>query len=608
MIQPALLGHQDTSNLNGNTPHPITYEQYLREEQEFEAGRRPYDEIRALRIQFNQDAANLPAMIAEWDAQDVRRHQAPAEIAPVPVRRFATPIPDNMNTRGNLARLIDRYGPMLLIALPDPGDPPDSPSDIYGVEPNGILTMIAARSFYESVQTQYLRDATPPPDEEGKKRSPTSSRVYLHALNCNTTGEWRELCKEAASAIHYWQREGIDLLGLEIRRKSDADSDLSVIGTPHGVLDLYTGWILRPEEGRKRFVTASIPDPYNPKARHPACDAVLPSWGGMKPGSRELYRARGVSRMMTTSPRRELMVEICDAGSGKSTFSNALQTGFGPSYVNSIAIEQLLEPRVKSRVPNEHNGELGKFTHPMRILFSSEAGKGGRLDADLVKRVTGSDAFVFRVIREKPVTARASAHLWIQGNAAEDGTLELGLSDADENAQALQERAKLLTRQAIPEGQRVLEWVDLGYQDTDEARIYRQSVVARVVEYCVAFASLGWPEDLPEMEDLLREQIENEQDLWETDWLPYHIAQVEGAVTTTERVYQDYLAFEMRNEPQNMKNNLKTQKAITNRVGKFHGIRATKTRLSAADGGRVVSAFRDLALVGTSLFPGDFDP
>ena len=87
----------------------------------------------------------------------------------------------------------------------------------------------------------------------------------------------------------------------------------------------------------------------------------------------------------------------------------------------------------------------------MRILFSSEAGKGGRLDGDLVKRVTVSDTFTFRAIREAPETHVASAHLWIQGNASEDGTLELGLSDGDENSQALQERTKLLTRQAIPE-------------------------------------------------------------------------------------------------------------------------------------------------------------
>ena len=51
---------------------------------------------------------------------------------------------------------------------------------------------------------------------------------------------------------------------------------------------------------------------------------------------------------------------------------------------------------------------------------------------------------------------------------------------------------------------------------------------------------------------------------------------------------------------------LKGQKAVTNRVGKYHGIRATKTRLPAADGGRVVSAFQGLALLGVSLFYGDF--
>lgn len=586
------------------TGPPASAEAYVQAETEYSAGGRTLDDIIEVRKRYFCDSPNLDALEAQWRAQDAVQRLGTATSTPLPIALYATAIESNMTARGNLARLIRRHGPRLLIALPDPGEPADTPSDIYGLEPTGVLTRVAARSYYEDTQTQYIADATPPPDDDGNRRRPTGSAVYRHALECNESQQWREMLKEAASALHYWIQQGIDLNQLVIRRKSDADLDLEAIGTPGGVLDLLTGQIVSAEEGRQRFITASVPDPYDPTARHPACEAILPPLEALVPGSVEDYRARALALMMTRPPRRELVVEICAAGSGKSSFANALRASFSPAYIGTIPIERLLEPRFKSRVANEHNGELRTFIRPTRIVFSTESGSGGKLDDDLSKRISGGDPITFRAIREAPETHMASAHLWLQGNTNDEGQLELGLAGDDENAQALRDRARLLPRDRIPDEVQVPEWCELGYDVTDDARLYRQAVVARVVEYCKAFAGQDWPQDLPEMKELLEEQRDAEKALWQSEWLPNCLVKQEGAFVTTEAVYGSYLSWMARNEPTNR--DLKGQKSITAKVARHYSTRATRERTGAVEGGGLVRAFKGLSLAPVSLFQGDF--
>ena len=601
-------------HLNGAAA-PLDANTYLLAEQEYLDGRRDFDSTMAMRREYYRDNPNLATMEVAWATEDARKHQTPIEAAPNPIpvgAIYGTAIDDNANPRGNLARLIQMHGPRLLLALPDqPSQPPDTPADLYGLQANGVLNRTAARSFYEATQTQYLRDAMPPaPDDESgqaegeggeakkpkKRPKPTSSAVYVHAQHCNSTTNWRELCKGAASAVGYWRDRGLDLHGLTVRGKSDANHDLSAIGTPGGIVDLYTGKMLPPAEGLARFITASIPDDYDPSATHEACDAILPPLSALQLGTVEMYRARILALMMTRAPRREMVVEICDSGSGKSTFANALQAAFGPAYITNIPIESLLEPRFKSRIAGEHHGERYALTRPARICFSTESGSvGGKLDADLVKRATGGDPITIRAIREAPESHVASAHLWIQGNITDEGQLELGLAGEDENAEALRDRSKLLPRERIPAADRVPEWVELGYQDTDEARTFRQAVVARIVDYCKAFASLPWPESLPEMDEMLEAQREAERKLWESEWLPYVIAPREGARVTTEAVYASYRYWLDQNEPMTPLKDLKQQKAITARVSRRHKVRASRKRIG--DDGRLAQVFDGMVLM-----------
>ena len=51
------------------------------------------------------------------------------------------------------------------------------------------------------------------------------------------------------------------------------------LGTPSGVIDLRDGRLLSSEEGRRKKITASIADPYDPEATHPDVQKLTaPLW------------------------------------------------------------------------------------------------------------------------------------------------------------------------------------------------------------------------------------------------------------------------------------------------------------------------------------------
>ena len=65
-------------------------------------------------------------------------------------------------------------------------------------------------------------------------------------------------------------RESVGLLPAELTRCDAGDLDrLQYLGAPNGVIDLQTGRLLPPEEGRLALVTRQLPDPYDPDATQP---------------------------------------------------------------------------------------------------------------------------------------------------------------------------------------------------------------------------------------------------------------------------------------------------------------------------------------------------
>ena len=93
--------------------------------------------------------------------------------------------------------------------------------------------------------------------------------------NANSFDRMRRI---APAAIAYLRRHDAIPTNLTICHKGDLDRDLATVGTPSGVLDLLTGKIIRPDEARKRLLTASTGVEYDSHAQHQLLDKILPPW------------------------------------------------------------------------------------------------------------------------------------------------------------------------------------------------------------------------------------------------------------------------------------------------------------------------------------------
>ena len=97
----------------------------------------------------------------------------------------------------------------------------------------------------------------------------------------------------------------------------DLDANLRYLGTVSGVVDLATGTLLPPEEGRKALVTIMAPTKFDPDARHPIVDDLL---GRMTPEMRgHLMGALG--NALRAVPKR-LYAVVCEPDCGKTTYHN----------------------------------------------------------------------------------------------------------------------------------------------------------------------------------------------------------------------------------------------------------------------------------------------
>ena len=294
-----------------------------------------------------------------------------------------------------------------------------------------------------------------------------------------------------------------------VKRKSEIDADLSCVGTPSGVLDLASGRILPPDEARQKLVLTSTGVDYDPRARHPKVDEILPPIGpNMVGNTMAMYRAAILGYGLTHEPAREFMWEMCVAKSGKSTFTNALEQGLGKSYIAEIRPEALRpDPR---RTASSHNGDLRRLAKPARFAFVKEF--QGTIDAGIVKGASGGDDVTMRRIYIEDEVIDVTAHLWFMGNTQDEGGPQLGIANDDENARAILDRVKLLQRDRVPNPEEAV--VNLREPE------FGQAALARLVEYTMACRVLSrFPASPLSNELLLESQRQAEAADWQQDWL-----------------------------------------------------------------------------------------
>ena len=451
---------------------------------------------------------------------------------------------NNCTDAANAGRFLRDHASSLVVALPDIDDPHDTPADIYAVTRTGMLSQTEADALLLETGRSYLGECFDLDPRE-------MAYVAPHARSLRNARAMDRIRSIAAAVILELDKAGALPSGLVIKRRSDIDVSLRHIGTPQGVLDLMTGRLVPPAYARTLFIVSSISDDWNPAARHPKLDRILPSIDEIEPESPVEYRAWILGHVLTHAPSREFMWEVCAEGAGKSAFVNAVMRGLGDCYIHTIR-KETIQPTTHASGSTSHNGDLRHFGKPCRLCFVMEM--AGRFDGEVVKNLTGGDRVPYRLIRDKDSYVDPTAHLWIMGNSREtEDTPTLGIANGDAHAGAIMERAKILHRDKIADDDRDKSIVDMGKErDDPDQRLYRQAVVARLVEYTRHYAGQGFPAVIPSFADLLAQQATAEMSEWKKEWMPYVLVKVPEAPDSSVRlrstahdkaVYEDYLAW-----------------------------------------------------------------
>ncbi len=418
------------------------------------------------------------------------------------------PCDENRNDSANAVRLLAYFGDELVITLPSETDSSDAEGEIYAVTRTGMLSRRRAQALVRRAGERYAAEC---------KRvlgdySPLYRRCLDHANQMKGKLAFGAIRKMITAVVVDLLEEGRLPQGVVLAAEGEIDSDLSCIGTPSGVLDLTTGRILSPGEARGRLVLSNTGVEYEPDARHPRVDEILPSIGpSMLEDPMKMYRAMILGYGLTHEPTRQFMWEICAAASGKTTFINTLKAGLGTNYIHTLRRAALRPDRFASS--SSHDGDLRHLAKPTRFAFVREL--QGTLDSEIVKAASGGDDLGMRRIRLEDEEIEVTAYLWIMGNPRLRNGPALDIADDDENTQAVLDRVKVLGRQPV---QNPDERVVRHETRTPEFRV---AALARLVEYTVAATVLsGFPPDELSNRELLETQRQAEMEDWQREWVP----------------------------------------------------------------------------------------
>ena len=228
--------------------------------------------------------------------------------------------------------------------------------------------------------------------------------------------------------------------GLELCDAFDLDRhspDAPVLGTPNGVIDLNTGQLLPPEEGRKRFVSRSVPDDFKPGAKHKMVDQLI----AHVPEAERDYLLAAVGFALRRIPARRMYLLVGEKRSGKTTLLNAVYGCLGDvknnGYGMSLDQKDLAPPHWNT--PNSHAGGLFGI-QDAAVAIVSEAPQGDKVTFDerLIRSATGGDVLNMRDVGEKSGPGRPASATMVM--ALNPGQLH-GISLMDE---ALRDRLKLM--------------------------------------------------------------------------------------------------------------------------------------------------------------------
>ena len=299
---------------------------------------------------------------------------------------------------------------------------------------------------------------------------------------------------------------------LTVRPHASLDADMSVIGTPKGVLP--------PTEARARFISRNTGVEYHENARDSRVDRILPSPSEVDHQSRLGFIMRWIGWHITHPPRRDFLGLISEGNAGKSTLWNTVVAGLG-DYIHVIRTEALAGGRASSIA---HNDELLLFGAGRRLVIVMEAKHPNR---ELLNLVTGGDLVPTRPIRRAAVEFTVTAGLAIVGNTPGRGQSTgavLGIGGDDEVSAALRDRVRIvrLLRRGESEGSPPDDMgLAVAANPSNWTADFRQAALARILEWAVVMVDRrAPPEPTAEMAADQAIQESAERPCWQSEFVP----------------------------------------------------------------------------------------
>ena len=218
------------------------------------------------------------------------------------------------------------------------------------------------------------------------------------------------------------------------------DRDPWMLNVLNGTLDLRTGK-LRPNN-RTDLSTKLAPVEFDPSAQHVALTRYLKTCEAATPGM-GAFLARCFGAALTGDASAETLFLLQGAGgSGKTTLIEAVSAMLG-DYAVKLSFESFCQSK-HGRSPGAASPDLIRL-RGSRLAYASEGDQSARLDAGVVKTLTGNEPITARALYAPPITFPQTWKLWLVSNFD---------PKADSEDSGIWRRMLKLHFDAIPETQR----------------------------------------------------------------------------------------------------------------------------------------------------------
>ena len=404
---------------------------------------------------------------------------------------------------GDAARLLSAFADDLLVVFDDKGH-----AELMMATPAGIWRTHDARMSSAMVQTAKVWEG----EAFTAATREDAIEVRKWALKSASPTHQSDCLKMIGGTYIELERLGQLPNGLTACDISVLDKDRDCMGTPNGVLDVTTGLLLPPAEGRRRYITKMIPDPYDPKAKHWAVDLLSNRFQERE--RKWVWQALGVA--LRGYCQKRIYVLKGDSDAGKTVFIDAILYTLG---VGEYASKTPANAYVGSGWESKDKPEPSKFylANGIRVSILDEPvyGRGRAMDWTTLRDVTGSKTGTGRLLRENPVPLTFTATMFWAVN--EYPRLPHGKAEAG----AVAGRLRVLYMEALPKVKQDPRLEDI-FEAEPEAR---QAFFAKMVEY--SKSNSRRPVDIPTVVDANREmQADSAGEVGE--WLKTALAQDKG--------------------------------------------------------------------------------